>query len=195
MRRKLISKGFVPRNFEGNEIFEGEFNGQDVDVHIKTYKDKVCRICVFDKNTVSAASIKVRFNNLVYQFEHNRKYAVTDSYTIPDDVDISYEMNVKNKKFEALYFQKDLTMQELEIDTLSFLTDEELQLRGVPDSIQAEYKFERDRLKLSKKIHDITIRTLEVNRPVWFCISQYGGEYYISMYYDNEYNKPQGEDL
>ena len=32
-------------------------------------------------------------------------------------------------------------------------------------------------------------------KPVWFMISNSGGEYYISMYYDNEYNKANGEDL
>ena len=30
---------------------------------------------------------------------------------------------------------------------------------------------------------------------VWFKISKYSGEYYITMYYDNEYNMAHGEDL
>ena len=33
------------------------------------------------------------------------------------------------------------------------------------------------------------------NRMVWFTISKYYGGYYISMYYDNGYNKASGEDL
>ncbi len=33
-------------------------------------------------------------------------------------------------------------------------------------------------------------------RPVWFMIADYSyGEYYIVMYYDNEYNHANGEDL
>ena len=32
-------------------------------------------------------------------------------------------------------------------------------------------------------------------RPVWFMISESRGEYYISMFYDNEYNRANGEDL
>lgn len=32
-------------------------------------------------------------------------------------------------------------------------------------------------------------------KPVWFMISEYGGKYYITMYYDNEYNRANGEDL
>ena len=32
-------------------------------------------------------------------------------------------------------------------------------------------------------------------RTVWFTIKEFYGEYYISMFYDNEYNKANGEDL
>lgn len=32
-------------------------------------------------------------------------------------------------------------------------------------------------------------------RPVWFMISEFYGKYYIIMYYDNEYNHANGEDL
>lgn len=32
-------------------------------------------------------------------------------------------------------------------------------------------------------------------RSVWFMINENYGKYYISMYYDNEYNMGNGEDL
>ena len=32
-------------------------------------------------------------------------------------------------------------------------------------------------------------------KPVWFMISKNYGEYYITMFYDNEYNRANGEDL
>lgn len=41
---------------------------------------------------------------------------------------------------------------------------------------------------------DIMIETLKY-KPVWFMISELYGKYYISMFYDNEYNRPSGEDL
>ena len=35
-----------------------------------------------------------------------------------------------------------------------------------------------------------------VKKPVWFMISEEEyGKYYITMYYDNEYNRANGEDL
>lgn len=33
------------------------------------------------------------------------------------------------------------------------------------------------------------------NKSVWFMIAERLGGYYIAMYYDNEYNHAQGEDL
>ena len=32
-------------------------------------------------------------------------------------------------------------------------------------------------------------------KTVWFMISENYGEYYITMFYDNEYNRANGEDL
>lgn len=32
-------------------------------------------------------------------------------------------------------------------------------------------------------------------KPVWFMISNNYGKYYITMFYDNEYNRANGEDL
>ena len=39
------------------------------------------------------------------------------------------------------------------------------------------------------------IMSVQLNRMVWFTISMRYGRYYISMYYDNGYNKASGEDL
>jgi hypothetical protein len=190
MRRKLMAKGFIPRNYDGNEAFEGNFNGYAVNVHIVTYKDKVCRICVFDKNTVSASSIKNRFNTLVYQFERNGKYRVSKDYTIPDSVDIAYEMNVNKKRFDALYLQIDLSKKEREVILQDTVNDNDL--NGMSDSLKVFWSNYR---KSSRELMESMERLEETNRAVWFTISQYGGEYYISMYYDNEYNRPKGEDL
>lgn len=39
------------------------------------------------------------------------------------------------------------------------------------------------------------IRELCSMKPVWFMISENLGKYYITMFYDNEYNRASGEDL
>ena len=40
----------------------------------------------------------------------------------------------------------------------------------------------------------LAIEMLE-KKSVWFLISEQNGKYYIVMYYDNEYNMANGEDL
>lgn len=157
MRKKLIAKGFTPKTVEGTEFFEGEFNGQDVQVFIVTNNNKVCRIMLCDVIRRDEANIKIRFNNLVYQFENNNRYFAPEKQTISEKEDISYQMTVHNKTYEAVFYQ----MNRL------ILTKGDAQ-------------------KESEEI---------MNRPVWFTIAKSYGEYYIAMYYDNEYNKANGEDL
>ena len=72
MRKKIISKGFTPKKSGGNEYFEGEFNGTDVQLFIATNNNKVYRIMLCDVNTLDEANIRIRFNKLVGQFEKNK---------------------------------------------------------------------------------------------------------------------------
>ena len=52
--------------------------------------------------------------------------------------------------------------------------------------------------EIAKEIQDTAMKIsaeMVLMKPVWFCISEIYGKYYISMYYDNEYNHANGEDL
>lgn len=105
MKQKLIAKGFTPKKIGDNEYLEGEFNGTDVHLYIGTNNNKVYRIMVCDAKTQNEANIKIRFNKLVSQFENNKRYTALDKYTLSDDEDISYGMTVKNKSYDALFYQ------------------------------------------------------------------------------------------
>lgn len=186
MKQKLIAKGFVPKKMGDLEWLEGEFNGTDVRAFIVTNNNKVWRIMLADKNRVDEAQIKIRFNILVSQFENNKRYIPLDKYTLSDEEDISYEMTVHNKIYAAYYSQN----PDFEnIDTKV--------------QIAIKEKYSAEELKnpsetIKKDIADITdqITFDEFSmKPVWFRIVSYNGEYYISMYYDNEYNHANGEDL
>ena len=63
---------------------------------------------VSDVNTMDEASIKIRFNKLCQQFQNNEKYIKLsdENYEISDQENISYEMTVKNKLYDALFYQK-----------------------------------------------------------------------------------------
>lgn len=165
MRKKLIAKGFTPQTYNGKEYFEGEFNGFDVDVWVVTNNNKVWRIMLCDKIHQDEANIKIRFNTLCHQFEKNERYYTPEDFTIPEKEDISYEMTVNEKSYSAAYFQL-----PKDYKALIPLTEEE--------AIQAAKALEP-----------------AFKKPVWFCISEFGGKYYITMYYDNEYNHANGEDL
>lgn len=186
MKQKLIAKGFVPKKMGDLEWLEGEFNGTDVRAFIVTNNNKVWRIMLADKNRVDEAQIKIRFNILVSQFENNKRYIPLDKYTLSDEEDISYEMTVHNKIYAAYYSQN----PDFEnIDTKVQIAIKEKysaeELKNPSETIK------KDTADITDKI---TFDEFSM-KPVWFRIVSYNGEYYISMYYDNEYNHANGEDL
>lgn len=191
MRQKLIGKGFTPQKAGTNEYFEGEFNGQDVHIYISTNNNKVCRLMICDANTTDEANIKVRFNKLVSQFENNKRYIHLGDQSLSDDVDISYEMSVNNKNFDAIFYQNpdpektDSTyiQNKLREELLQKYTQE--QLDNPTEEMQEE---------ITSAILKIGFERLSM-KPVWFRITRFYNEYYITMYYDNEYNRANGEDL
>lgn len=191
MIRKLKEKGFVRSEYD-KDILEGKFNGQDVNVFVVTNNNKVYRIMVADKNAISETSIRIRFNNLCRQFANNSKYNTpfftsVDDYIISEDEDISYEMAINNKRYEASFYQKpDSIAQQKDLENyknyiLEKYTEEELN-----DSTIAK-----------KLLQEVMLHAMDVStkKSVWFMISERYGEYYIVMYYDNKYNEANGEDL
>lgn len=191
MKQKLVSKGFVPKKVGTNEFLEGEFNGCNVNVYIRTNNNKVYRIMVADKNTVDEAQIKIRFNNLVSQFENNKRYISLDKYTLSDEEDISYEMTVHNKNYEAAFYQVP-NMEKA--DTL--VLQEKVRNELLSKYTEAELKNPSE--EITKEIANTTIKIgteLMLMKPVWFKIVRVNGEYFICMFYDNEYNRSHGEDL
>ena len=106
MMRKLKSKGFTQSPY-AEDVLIGRFNGMDVNVHIATNHDKVCRIMVCDANTMDEASIRIRFNVLCEQFKNNSKYCSLseEDPKLKEDENISYEMTVHKKRYEAIFYQ------------------------------------------------------------------------------------------
>ena len=189
MIQKLKAKGFKSNSYK-KDVLEGEFNGVDVNVHIVTNGDKVCRIMVCDANPVDERSIKIRSNNLCRQFKKNPKYMSMDDYIIPDDEDISYAITVNNKRYEAIFYQRPVELSDttlIQEKIIPILTEKYTpeQLANPTGEIKSE---------MMKKALEYMIE-LYTNKPVWFMISDLYGKYYITMFYDNEYNRANGEDL
>lgn len=191
MKQKLVSKGFVPKKVGTNEFLEGEFNGTDVRVYIATNNNKVYRIMLCDENYQNETNIKIRFNKLVSQFVNNKRYISLDKYTLSDEEDISYEMTVNKKNYDAVFYQ---VPNKMEIDTLALqekVRNELLSKYTVEELINPSEETTKEAVSTTFKIG----MEMMFMKPVWFRICESYGKYYITMYYDNEYNRSHGEDL
>lgn len=188
MIQKLKEKGFVSSTSDKN-ILEGEFNGTQVNVHVATNNNKVCRIMLCDAHQMDETDIKIRFNRLCQQFKNNSNYVSFADYVIADDEDIAYELAVHDKRYEAIFYQKPLAIDSTEIaDKLK-------------ESILSKYtqqELDNPTEEIQKDIYEMSLNyatEIILKKPVWFMISKFAGRYYITMFYDNEYNRANGEDL
>lgn len=189
MISNLKSKGFKLNSIGDKEYLTGRFNGMNVQIFISTEKDKVSRILICDENLMNETDIKIRFNTLCQQFKNNGKYLSLVDYTISDDENISYQMNIKNKRYEAIYYQLP------EGETLNKLLEplkQKALLKYTPEQLFNPTDEIKDEI-FSEGIEAL-FNELK-NKPVWFMISEHYGKYFISMFYDNELNRAQGEDL
>jgi len=197
MIRQLKSKGFKSSSIKG--FLEGEFNGSDVYVGVLTNNNKVYRVGLIDVNYVDEVAIKIRFNNLIYQFKNNPKYS-GEADLIPDDEDIEYEMMVNDKRYEAVFYQKSMfaPLDSTAIQEKIYSLQKE---RFTPEEIAnptPEIKEELDKIRNQYWADSLRDTLGFLFRPVLFMISKSEssyGKYHIVMAYDNEYNKANGEDL
>ena len=189
MISKLKSKGFKQSPYD-EDVLTGEFNGKDVNVYIITNNNKVCRIMVCDENTMDEVSIKIRFNRLCDQFNNNSKYInlLGEDQKIKEHEDISYEMLAHEKRYAAIFYQVP--------DTTAASYTEDFQ--SMIFSKYSKEQLENPSEEITQDIIEMTAMYIidkATKKSVWFMISECYGEYYITMYYDNEYNRANGEDL
>lgn len=182
MIQKLKAKGYTSSPLD-KDVLVGEFNGADVNIHVVTNNNKVYRIMICDVNNIDERAIQIRFNRLCEQFVNNSKYSSLplEEYMIPDDEDISYEITVHKKRYEAVFYQKtDETFMAKQIEA-AFPQYTKEQLANPSEELRAEI---------------VNFVTQYISKKaVWFMINERLGKYCITMYCDNEYNNANGEDL
>ena len=204
MIKKLKEKGFISSSHD-KDILRGEFNGEKVQIFVVTNNNKVYRIAVYDENMRDESQIKIRFNTLCRQFQDNTKYISisANDQTIPKDEKISLAMLLNNKQYEAVYYQLPVISK---MDTATLVKD----LSSMSKKYEEKYTEERladmteeQRENVQKEMVNDFMNSNWIQswiesctkKCVWFRINQSYGEYYIAMYYDNEYNRANGEDL
>ena len=187
MIQKIKEKGYLYNSIY--DRLEGEFNGRDVFIYVVTNNNKVYRILVEDAVYSSEGDIKIRFNTLLRQFENNnQKYfsMSTEDGELSESEDISYEMTVNNKRYEAAFIQTNNTLDSV---TLSKKM-EEFNKENYGDDYLLDMTDEQ--------ILDASIKfflSLYIDNSVWFMINERYGRYGILLYYDNNRNRANGEEL
>lgn len=105
MIQKLKAKGF--KYDSQTDGLTGRFNGADVFVSVHTNGDKVWRVAVINTGVRDATQIRIDFNNLLSQFQNNPKYTLGAGEEIEEGDDISYNINIKKKRYEVDLLQHD----------------------------------------------------------------------------------------
>ncbi len=220
MISKLKAKGFKYDTYQEKLI--GEFNGKNVDVYLHATHNKVDRVFVRFPFT-SEENIKAEYNRLLSQFENNTKYAdlTFSNQKISDDEDISFEISVHKKRYQASFYYVELS-QDMLLETMlkagkaSMGRDEFEQYKqkmeyfhSLSDSAKTAYNGDLlEEYYKSSQVDTVSamadadkfFKTLESiidawPGQVWFMISEQYGHYCICLYYDNMLNKPNGDDL
>lgn len=208
MISKLKKKGFKYHNYSDERnhgYLEGRFNNDDVIlfIHTNSNTNQVWRIAVLDKDIVSnEASIRIRFNKLMDQFEGNEKYSSLfyDNKKIEEGEDISYEMNVNNKSYRA-YFTQGYSIEETRaLYNNNNYFKKWLSHKFNEQELDSLYNISKDKNEFEEKIRNSfffnhNAMFLYGNNLVWYTIYELNGKYAILFYYENIKNEPNGEDL
>lgn len=207
----IKAKGFKYDQEYG--FFTGDFNGKSVRVFIHTNHDVVDRIMVAYPS-MSESQIKTEYNSLLRQFQRNAKYIeLFENEPIPESEDVSYEMTVHHKDYQSafLYLPSTISIPALAKATKELLVaiknGEEIEgLEELAPDLDAlnEIKDAKDDewdafMNLSKEDWEDAVKFIffgqERPNSIWFSINEYLGDYTIDIFYDNEANRPNGEDL
>ena len=191
MIRKLKAKGF---KYDATfDWLEGQFNGREVSVHVVANRNKVWRVMVSDMYASSETDIRIRFNELLRQFSNNKKYmTLQGNEELSDAENISYGMSVLNKRYEAAFYQ-----EPIDVNSIS---QKEMQSIPLPVGYTREQLLndsltEQELSDLGYAVMVYMTENYWSKKLVWFTIVENYGDFRIALYYDNEYNKANGEDL
>ena len=198
----LKSKGFEYDS--ESDFLIGDFNGRESEIGIVENHGKVYRVVVFDANTYDAGEIRIRFNNLIHQFENNDKYFyIVPNDIIPEDEDIHYEILVHKKQYIAefrynpLYGNDELRDRLINeaVEESKLFLEEKKDEKTIDGITYGEFYSDKDNYDQLISAQ-VSLKVIQMsNSSVWFKIFEHYGKYYIGLYYDNLLNAPNGEDL
>lgn len=201
MISKLKQKGFSYDT--KNDCLEGIFNGTKSNIWVVTNRNgKVYRIYVCDANQKNEANIINRFNTLFSQFLNKDNYRLYYGEKIKIGEDISYQMSINNKMYSASFTQFndeyllyiDMEYSQKNYEKVHNKAIEIVKEWDVMDGYNIAIR-DYDEEEIFERDIAIVLSKVKPYNSVWFKISEFYGEYYIALFYDNLLNAPNGEDL
>ena len=191
MIQKLRAKGFTYNS--STEGLEGTFNGERVTLYVVTNNSKVYRIAVIPKQSWDEGQIKIKYNNQLSQFIDNGKYCLLSHDSI-DNVDLDYQMFVKNEVFQTAMIQLPGSIND---PTFRKKVEDAYLSNFKSSTLDKEYESITN--MDNPEIFDIACMLYARNyrdNIVWFTIDREGyNRYSLLIYHDNTKNKAHGEDL
>lgn len=190
MKAKLKAKGFKADSYLHENQLCGTFNGLESIITLVSNNNKIWRVVVTDLTPTDETNIRIRYNKLLSQFKRNRQYVNLQWQTnnfIEENENISYNMDINNKRYEAVFYQ-------LPSDTLAIRNHAQNRLLEKYTEEQIENPTTDQTFEMGKIVDQACWEILE-KRAVWFMISEIYEKYCINIYYDNGYNQADGEDL
>ena len=175
----------------------GEFNGRQSNISIVENNNKVFRVAVFDATPIDEGQLKIRYNNLITQFENSKGkyYSITPNERIPETEDISYEIIVHKKQYQATFFYNPIYNNETAKQKIYNESIEEC--KKIIEEQEDENKYYPNEDDFQQLV--LTRTALKIvglsNSSVWFTIMEQYGRYRIVIFYDNLNNQANGEDL
>lgn len=173
----LKSKGFRSTPTY-SDVFTGTIDGREVNIFVKTINRKVYRIMVADARTDTKENVRNRFNEMLRQYASNPEYvASADNAEISEKEDLSREHFSQNKRYTATFYQKpspELYKKDL-TEYLRSLHYTKEQIANPTDEMMV----------LMEKYYEEHL----LKKSVWFAVQYFHGEYYLSLYFDNNYNR------
>ena len=216
---KLKNKGFSYNSY--SETYKGQFNGKNVDVIIHTNHNLVDRVYVAFPFTTESL-IRNEYNRLLSQFEENSKYMGFGlNEMIPEAEDISYEIKVHDKRYQASYSYLDpntdlvafcnalldkcsdffpgSVKETMKENLTAYLNLSEEEQEEYFNLVLTELQKPMEEMEAEQMLNYLftiidSMKSLS-DGSVWFMIHENSGRYQIGLYYDNLHNQAHGEDL
>lgn len=184
--QQLTAQGYQLRTHNGSEYLEGRFYGKDVCLFVAENNGKAYRIMAAGRHSKDAEKVKREYNSLIGLFADDDKYLAVSAQPIPESEDIEYTMTVEGKAYEALFYQNPdpgrFNAEKYEQYVMQRLKE------GFPKA-----NIERPTAEMEGALEEIKtdiFLAVAEHKAVWFRISESNGQFWISIYFDNIYNKP-----